>query len=86
MYTQRSGFSIGFGYLHAQYRLGAIHACYQLRADFQPVLFEVDREFFDGHAVDSRRAFVLADSLEGALQVVACKHAFQQSDRVCGLG
>ena len=62
------------GDVHALDRLRAVAARFQLRADFQPVVSEVLWQFIDCHAVDARRAFVLAHLLQGALQVGPFQH------------
>lgn len=41
---------------------------------------EVARQFIDTHAVDARRAFVLAYLLEGALQIGAFEHLIKQHE------
>jgi hypothetical protein len=49
--------------------LRLVTARLQLRTDFQPVVSEVIREGIDCHAVDARRAFVLAHLLQCARQI-----------------
>jgi hypothetical protein len=71
-------FPSGLGDVHALDRLRAVTPRFQLRADVQPVVFEVFRQFIDGHAVDARRAFVPAHLLQGALQVGPVQHLGQQ--------
>jgi hypothetical protein len=58
--------------------VAAVTARHQLRANLQPMVSEVVRKFIDTHAVDARRAFVLAYLFEGTLQIGAFQHLVKQ--------
>ena len=67
----------GFGNFDASNRFGTIVPRFQLFANFRPVLFQLLRQFVDGHAVNTRRAFVPADLLQRALQVGTLQYSLQ---------
>jgi len=76
--TQGPFLAVGFGDLHALYRLRAAGASNQLGADFRPMLLEVVGQFIDAHAVDARRAFVPAHLLQGTSQVLPVQDLGEQ--------
>lgn len=76
--AQRAGFTIALGNVHTLDRLRAIAARFQLAAQFRPVVFEMVRQFVNGHTVDARRTFVLLYLFQCALQVGAFQHLLQQ--------
>ena len=77
-YTQQTNAPVRFRYLHAPHRLRFTGPRPQSLAQFQPMLFQVRWQHIDGHPVNARRAFVLAYLLQGALQIRALHHPFEQ--------
>jgi len=76
--AQGTGLPIWLWNLHTLDRLRLVLARLQLRAYLQPVVSEVLWQFIDCHAVDTRRAFVLAHLLHRTLQVGPIQHLGQQ--------
>lgn len=77
-YPQRAGLAVALGDVHPSDRSRAIAPRLQLLADGPPVLFQVLGQFLDGHAVDARRAMILAHLLQRTLQVGAFQHTTEQ--------
>ena len=69
--AQGAHLAVWFGDLHATHRLRAVAARDQSGADVWPVVSEMLGKHIDGHAVNARRAFVLAYLFQCALQVGA---------------
>ena len=84
--TQRAGLPVRLRNFHVLDRLRPVLARFQSRTDFQPVASEVVWQFIDCHAIDARRAFVLAHLLQCALQARPLQHLGQQRLGVNRLG
>ena len=70
---------IGLGYLDPTHRLRSVPSRQNVGLDAQPMVPEVLGQRIDAHAVDARRAFVLAHSFQDALQLVAFENASSNS-------
>ena len=77
-YAKESFAAVWLGNFHALDWLGLIRPRYQLLADVGPVRFEVDTEFIDSHAVDSRCSFVALDPFQGPFEVLGVEYLCHQ--------
>src|SRR5699024_8730028 len=77
--------AVGLGYADSAYRLGPVVAVAQLFSNRRPGGFEVGAGLGNVQAVHARRATVGLDAFPCALQVVSCKHPFEQGLR-CAAG
>ena len=69
-------------YLDAPYRLRFVGAVKQLGSDREPVLFQVGRQFANGHPVDACRTFVTRHLRQRFLQILTLENCFHR--RSCG--
>lgn len=76
--VQGAGLPIRLGDVHALDRPRPISARLKLCAYLPSMVSEVLRQFIDRHAVDARRAFVVAHSPQCTLQIGPVRHLGQQ--------
>ncbi|MGF6433309.1 hypothetical protein ABIE91_008529 [Bradyrhizobium elkanii] len=65
-------------YLDPPHRLRLVGAVKQLSSDREPVLFQVGRQFVDGHPIDACRALVALHLRQRFLQILTLDHCFHR--------
>ncbi len=78
--AEQTNASVRFRYFLPAHRQGLVAPRQQVRLDLRPVSFEISGQFFHGHPVDARCAFVLADLAQGPLHVLPLTDGLHEPD------